>query len=150
MEFLAVEGEKKKKECNVIMMSTLPGRERSLGHRMYSKYRVRLLRDVQTYMARMNEARASSAETVCNPTSGGAISDLDGLRCLKFPLLDGFIDGTVDLSLFVDEMCWNTSQTSSMIPLQRSVLHQPTGLFHRDSSPHPILSYGLPSGQHLD
>jgi len=77
-------------ECKEIVMSTMPGRVRAIGHGMSSEDRVRLLREVQAYMTRTNHAMAVCRETVRTLTSG-AISDLDGLRCLKFPLLDGFL-----------------------------------------------------------
>jgi len=82
-------------------------------------------------MERTNEVMGKSKEIVWD-TSGGVmgsamamakeISDLDGLRCLRFPLLDGFINHPVELSNFVDEMSNHTPQISSMIPIQRSVL----------------------------
>jgi len=126
IDFFTLEG-----DCKVIVMSTLPGRERQIGHNMGSGDRVRLLRDVWRYMERTNEVMGKSKEIVWD-TSGGVmgsamamakeISDLDGLRCLRFPLLDGFINHPVELSNFVDEMSNHTPQISSMIPIQRSVL----------------------------
>lgn len=110
-------------ECKVIVMSTMPGRVRAIGHGMPSEDRVRLLREVQAYMTRTNHAMAACRETVRTLTSG-AISDLDGLRCLKFPLLDGFLNVPVHLANFVDEMSTNTPQISSMVQLQKSILHQ--------------------------
>ncbi len=115
-------------ECNVIVMSNMPGREFGrVAHRMSSEDRVRLLLDVKGYMDRTNRAMVSFGET--HTVDAGAvavapraISDLDGRRCFRFPLLDGFVDGSVDLSTFVETMSSATPQPTDMIQLQQSVL----------------------------
>ena len=128
-------------DCNVIVMSTLPGHEFGrVAFRMSSEERVRILLDLRGFMDSIDRL-VGSIRTV--PLD--SISDLDGSRTLKFPLLDGFINRPVKPSSFVEIMSNSTPQTPTLIQLQRSILHtlvhpsKPTRFSHMDLHPGNIL-----------
>jgi len=114
-------------EWNVIVMSTLPGRTfGKLSHTMASEERVRVLVEVRGFMEIVNEAMSMLGSKSEGDFRAGhdtsTISDLDGGRCLKLPLLDGYIYGRIESSSFVSKMEEATPQTLSLCPLQHSIL----------------------------
>lgn len=117
IDFFTIDG------CNVIVLSTIPGRVfGTVTRQLTSEERVDILSEVRRRMDATDRALRSlpGGET---ERASWSLGDLDGRRCYRFPLLDGFVQRSVDPSGFVDTMCEATAQPADIIRLQRSVLH---------------------------
>lgn len=119
-------------EWNVIVMSTMPGRPLgSTIHCMSPDQRAEVLKEVEVAMNQFNEEIELGMGTFFAGATGDlkplqrphhSISDLDGLKCLKLPLRNGFTDSVVDIEDFIKTMSLTARQPEARVEMLNSVL----------------------------
>ena len=92
-----------------MVMSTLPGRTLgSLWHKMTSAARIRVLREVRSFMQVVNERMVALFKGAhgsdSKPSWMTAIGDLDGTRCFEFPFCHKYVQGGFEYTSFISIM----------------------------------------------
>jgi aminoglycoside phosphotransferase len=119
-------------EWGVVVMSTIPGKTlASSFHALSKEQRVGIMKELKVVMDQLNEDIESgpgilfhrqdgTLERIQRPSS--TISDLDDNRCLKLPLLNGWLDTPVDIADFTKVMSKTARQPEETSEMLQSVL----------------------------
>jgi hypothetical protein len=110
-------------------MSTIPGTTLAKVYKTTSaEQRIAVLKEVDVAMNQLDQNIESSLfnsadgtlEVLHRPSS--TISDLDGNRCLKFPLINGWFDTPVNITDFMETMSATAPQPKEAMANLQTVL----------------------------